>query len=313
MTVVKWRLLSAVVAVGALVALCSHFAFRMRASSRAFPIGAVVIVDAAAPGELRSAMATVPSALDGAGALPIFAASFDDEQLTQLGVDLNELVDREIARKNPLYVDLEEDGPDKTKLGRYLPVATAAQYLAAGRWASADGRVGVIPVKNCDGEGSESAARGAQRRCVGLTDLDEDPLAARVRFLAWPLANAVVVWGKDAHASAEACRALRKELLVPNSAFGLVLCAPKAEAPEEFRRALTRLGRHRKLFERYDPRVARMLEDSGSGASTFELPNEAVIVVPRLSALARRDAFLETIRRATAREAVTLYETGTRG
>jgi hypothetical protein len=282
-------------------------------SSRAFPIGAVVIVDATAPDELRSAMATVPSALDGARSLRIFAGSFDDEQLTQLGVDLNELVDHEIARKNPLYVDLEEAGPDKAKLGRYLPVATAAQYLAKGRWASADGRVGVIPVKNCDDFDGESADRGAKRRCVDLTDLDADPLAARIRFLAWPLANAVVLWGQTAQASAEACRALRKELLVPNSAFGLVLCAPRAEAPEEFRRALARLGRHRKLFERYDPRVAHMLEDSGSSASSFELPNEAVIVVPRLSALARRDAFLETIRRATASEAVTLYETGSRG
>jgi hypothetical protein len=310
--VVKWRLLSAVVALGVTAALCGIWAFRTWTGRARLPIGAVVIVDSAAPGELDAALAAVPSALDGVATLRVFAASFDDEQLTQLGVDLNELVDREIARKNPLYVDLEEDEPDLGKLGRYLPMATAAQYLAAGRWASADGRIGVVPVRSCDGLNGESPPKGTRTRCVELDDLADDPLAARVRFLAWPLANAVVVFGKDAQTSASACRALRNELLTPNSSFGLVLCAPGAEAPEELRRALTRLERHRKLFERYDPRVARLLEDSGA-AATLELPSEAVIVMPRLSALARRDAFLAAIRRATEREAVTLYDTGSRG
>jgi hypothetical protein len=135
---------------------------------------------------------------------------------------------------------------------------------------------------------------------------DADALASRARFLAWPLTRAAVLVAKSDDARAALAATLRAEQ--PASRIALVLEPTDLRALRvspallDLASSATRLmevarsdlpAAHRALLERFAG------ASSDDGVSWLALPTHAVMIVPRIAALATLDAFVEEIRART--------------
>lgn len=214
----------------------------------------------------------------------------------RLGQALHELAVSVARRKNPLFVPLDES--DERKAVRNLvaqtaPAFTAANTLLAGQWSSPEGDRGVRPVSRC----------ADQNLCVVLRVRPEDSAEAkRARFLAWPLGYAIVLKLDDGAKLDEVSEALR----APGSNhIALVLTGADVQTlrqspallslQKEARRALSALS------GKQTPLMANLagLAQARSGKNPMpwlSLPAGAILIVPRLGALATVEPFVNEVR-----------------
>jgi hypothetical protein len=200
------------------------------------------------------------------------------------------------ARLSPLGNDLEDGDPlDELRsvLKPYLPTLTAARELERGSWQSADLAVRIAP--SC-----AAAAVAAGESCISLWDTQDGPpaLGRRARFLAWAAARAVVVdLGNRARAE-ECASALRLRTRLASSTLALVLLADdlamrptpdRAEIQEAARRLSLALASGSSSRDPTEKEELAALADARvamRGSSWLTVPTTAVVVVPRLSAIA---------------------------
>lgn len=181
-----------------------------------------------------------------------------------LAAAIERLGDRARLRTQPGWVELDEN--DEALLRpiaqQLLPVFTAADALAPGRWL-VDGRA-VAAVRGCP----------PGHRCVAPVRAD-----ARVQFAGWPLARALVV-------PATVVDRLREALITPGTRIGLVVVVEPVNASEieRVRTAVARLD-----GATLSPSLARLIDGLGELDTTrvppwLPLPRERALVVPRLAA-----------------------------
>lgn len=219
----------------------------------------------------------------------------DRERLADSLAGLAAAVDR---KKNPLFVSLDdsdERAAVKSLLARATPAFSAAATLCTGRWQSHEGDVQVRAVTRC--------APGT--RCVALAaPPGGDESERRARFLAWPLGYAIVLATASAARADDVARTLR----APGSTqIALVLTGTELHRLRQSP-ALARLLAHAQHIVRTvppepkpSPLVAVIAKVAGAASAQdeltwFDLPDDSILVVPRLGALATRAAFVSDVR-----------------
>jgi hypothetical protein len=250
--------------------------------------------------EVRTAPADVeraPASDTSPGGLTLALNAMSDAERSRMAVLLGRVADRLERDHNPLVEDLDDGDPraDIHTLGHErLPTLTAAAALAPGQWQSADGRMFVRATAACD--------PGA--RCLPLgvkLEASDDRVAARARFLAWPLAYGIVLRPEAAREQAvvDALRAPADE-----SRIALVLGEGDLHALR-FSEALLGLADSATRIAQWAPEDAPMKDlfrrlssrDAvRDDAPWLALPSGALLVVPRLGALATIDAFVDEVR-----------------
>jgi hypothetical protein len=238
----------------------------------------------------------------GAGGLGLALNAMTDAERSRMAETLGHLADRLEREHNPLVDDLDDDGDVGSEVNALarerLPSLTAAAALARGTWASADRRTIVRATTSCD--------PGA--RCIPLgvrSDSPDDHVAARARFLAWPVAYGVVLRPPADRASA-VVDALRTP--AEGSRIALVLGEDDLRSLR-FSGALPELADAIARIDRWTPEGAPMKDLfhrlSAGDASRDDLrwltlPSGALLVVPRLGALATANAFVNEVRARVA-------------
>jgi len=266
--------------------------------------GPVLIVRTPPVGEARAAADD-----DEDRAIAIAIASTPPAERTRLLDAMRYTTARLEARLSPLGTDFGEDGGDavdelRRVMASYLPTFSAARAFARGAWSAPD--LEVRAAASC-------GTLAAGEKCVAMwRATDTQATAERARFLAWAAARAAVA-DLGSRAAAEACaRMLRERAAAPGSPVALALLdddlalAPVAER-EELKEAAQLLGRamlangftdtqHLDAFARAPPR--------GQVAPWLDLPRTAIVVVPRLSAMADPGALERAIERAAGGAAI---------
>jgi hypothetical protein len=190
-------------------------------------------------------------------------------------------VDGEIARRQPFYLGLDSE-PSDAELIDYRPLVNTAQTLSARRWSSTSDHLRLDWIRRCP---PKNRTPPGNARCVPISRVSKDPMAERLRFLAWPLANALVFSGPPQRVR-QACRELRDNLL-GSALMGLVLCASKHPIPPPLTNALNRAE---KLYKRQPSASALSVWLRTRGtltANPLQLDERTLVVIPRLSALAQ--------------------------
>lgn len=272
---------------GALVALgaCST---RPKATGSTGPFLSIVERDGGTAGGAPLAPGAVALALGG---LP-------PGELEHLREHLEESTDGALQRAAPELFDLE--GPPDAgaavdplrKVLPDLPALTAASNVLGSPWEAPGISVHLGP-----------ACEATAARCTPLlarAPVEGDPLVRRGRVLAWALGNAALIH-VPASAREGTLRALREAQLRPSGTIAMVFGATRGtlDASElallrrEARRALERL--------RPDAPQRAWLEALDSARPDWELPvalaPDDLLVVPRLSAMARLQDFATEVSR----------------
>ena len=219
----------------------------------------------------------------------------DRERLADSLARLAAAVDK---RKNPLFVSLDdsdERAAVESLIARTTPAFSAAATLCAGRWQSREGDLQVRPVSRC--------APGP--RCVALAAVPGgDESERRARFLAWPLGYAIVLATSSRVGADDVAQALR----APGSTrIALVLTGTELHRLRKSP-ALDRLLAHARYIVRTVPTkrkpsplldVVAKIANAASAQDElawFELPDDSILVVPRLGALATSAGFVSDVR-----------------
>lgn len=207
------------------------------------------------------------------------------------------------ARLLPLAADLDDDDVDPVEqlhdaMRPYLPALTAARAFDE---PASGGGLAVRVAASC-----EAAAVAVDETCVPLWDASDGPteLAGRARFLAWAAAHAAVVETESRAAALELASGLRARAMRDESPIALVFLdddlalRPVAER-DELKEAARRLGTAMAANEIHD--AEKQLDalarppPSGRVAPWLQPSPTTVVVVPRLSALARTSALVAEI------------------
>jgi hypothetical protein len=222
--------------------------------------------------------------------------SMSDARRELLGRALRDLAASVDRRKNPLFVpldDSEERRAVEALIAQTAPAFTAANALLGGQWQSPEGDVWIRPVSRC----------AARRTCVALQRRPaEGEDEKRARFLAWPLGFAIILRAAEGSKSDEVAEALR----VPGSLhIGLVLTGAElrrlrpspALVPlqREARRIIGMLPGKRTPFRERLASLANV-RSGRNPMAWLRLPPRAILVVPRLGALATIERFVEDVR-----------------
>jgi hypothetical protein len=227
-----------------------------------------------------------------------------EERRAEIAEAIAALADQVERKHNPLVEDLDDDARLDVEglLREELPAMTAAAALVPGRWAAADGSIAVRATSVC--------SPGA--RCFPLkTDrAPSDRVEAQARFLAWPLAHAIVVRA-DPQASPRVLTALRCSAARSRIALALGDDDRKGLRPSEALGKLAASAMRLADTESDDPwmRVLRRLRRAGvddGDLSWLALPAGTVLVVPRLAALASLPAFRDEVHERVASAAATV-------
>jgi hypothetical protein len=234
---------------------------------------------------------------ESAAGLALALNAMTDERRREIAHALTALADQVERRQNPFVEDLGDDdaSPEAQRLLREeLPAMTAAAALGPGQWAAADGTMVVRATGAC--------APGT--RCIPLVDVgadDADRVAARARFLAWPLAYAIGLRPRP-----EATRRVIDALRAPTRGSRIALVVGdedrsglrSSDALPELVSSARRLA----AAHSEDPLVALMRHLSSPDLAKSDLrwlellPRGVVLVVPRLGALAAIEAFRREVR-----------------
>ena len=198
---------------------------------------------------------------------------------------LTATADDELKRANPLIVDLEgTQTTSRTELAASLrsavPSVTAALNLLGSPWRAPGIRVEL-----------GDACAPAAKQCVPLFDAG---LARDAAFASWAWSNAMVIHSSDPDA-------LRARAEQPGSTIALVISASSGRLdPGEL--AALKHQAERALPHLEEKSAARhwleALRDAPAGwAQPLPLGDGEVLVVPRLSALAKLDEFRDEVSR----------------
>jgi hypothetical protein len=272
-------------------------ALGLAAPASAAPRASEPVIQLAIETGAARAPATAPAA--GEPGTMLVLNSLSEPERVALAARLGRLAAALERRKNPLFVPLDDSAEraEAQALARHLgPAFAAASALGAGRWSSSDGDLTVRGVRRC----------GRAETCVALGGPAAAPSAldGRARFLAWPVGFAVVVRCADERDAGTVATSLRRRR-ASDSRLALVL----TEADLHVLRASPALhdiardaGRLRRALGAGDAGLAALLASLASAPSTREgaawltLPRDAVLIVPRLSALATSAAFVAETR-----------------
>ena len=199
-------------------------------------------------------------------------------------------------RKNPLFVTLD-DSEERAGLAdliqRTTPAFTATAALCAGGWQSREGDLQVHPVASC----------AAGIRCIDLARAPgHDELERRSRFLAWPLGYAIALAASGPRQAMDTAEALR----APGSTqIALVLTGADLHRLRTSP-ALVRLLRYaRQVTDAAPPAHSALIDVLGRIADAANVPDElpwltlpedSILVVPRLGALATTQSFVSDVR-----------------
>jgi hypothetical protein len=193
-------------------------------------------------------------------------------------------------RTNPLVPILDDEPVDhalQDALPHLLPVWTAARTLAAGSWATRDQSLTVRVADACP-------PSLLSNRCVPAFGESGVSEARRARFLAWPLTSAIRLESEGAAAHRKMGDALRARVLLPKSTVALVVDGRSVPTEDrtQVRRDATRIVRP---VCRTGSKFCGFLHfaafDAPARPLGFSLRRNEILVVPRLSSLARRDTF----------------------
>ncbi|HEX8791046.1 MAG TPA: hypothetical protein VF765_08830 [Polyangiaceae bacterium] len=235
---------------------------------------------------------------DGASGVGLALNAMSDAERSRMAETLGHLADRLEREHNPLVDDLDDESDVHSEVAglarERLPMLTAAAALAQGQWASADRRLTVRATTGC----------APDARCIPLgvhADSSDDRVATRARFLAWPVAYGVVLRPPSDRARA-VVEALRTR--ADGSRIALVLGEEDLHALR-FSAALPELADGIARIDRWAPEGAPMKElfrrlsardATSDDLRWLTLPSGALLVVPRLGALASVDAFVNEVR-----------------
>lgn len=227
-----------------------------------------------------------PKSAPSRAALALLLNSLSEERRAEWANALADLSARIKRRRNPFFVDLDQ--PSTQEIDRMLaamaPSLTAASALAAGAWRSADGDLEVRLVERCTSSDRCTPVFGTDARQEG-----------RARFLAWPLAYAVMV--RTSSPTESERLALHARLHVSDP-VALVLTAADTRRLRESP-SLQALQKHSRYLAANLPRgrLAALMADLArldhGACPSLHLPDDAVLVVPRLGALAQHEHFVE--------------------
>ena len=237
---------------------------------------------------IRGAMAPESISLALGGLPPV--------ELPRLREHLIESTDTGLRRAAPELFDLADDATAPDSLRHALPdlpALTAAANVLGSPWAAPGISVKLGPV--CD---------AAVSRCVPLfvpADEPADAIARRGRGLAWALANAAAL-RVAANSRSSLLRALREAQPRPSSTLAMVFGATRGTLDETELDSLRQQARRALADLASDAPQRPWLEALGAARAQWELPialdADEVLVIPRLSALARLQDFASEIERA---------------
>jgi hypothetical protein len=228
------------------------------------------------------------------GAIALAFGGLPPEELTRLGEGLEESADIALRRAAPELFDvtgLAEDAsaPPSSALREVLPdlpALTAAANLLGAPWTASGLSVTLGP----------TCAAHAQR-CLPLFRAPADPedaLVRRGRALAWSFSNAAIL-RVPASSRAALLRSLRAAQLQPARTIALVFDAAGGTLDEGRVGRLREQARAALVRVPADAPVRSWLDALAAAPSRWALPialgADEVLVVPRLSALARMQDF----------------------
>jgi hypothetical protein len=267
---------------GALLGLaaCST---RTKATESRGPFLSIVMQDGATEARGGIAPASVSLALGG---LP-------PEELPRLRERLEAATDGALRRAAPGLFDLDDATPDSLRQSLPdVPALTAAANLLGSPWSAPGISVKLGPACN---EGTA--------HCVSVFAAaeSEDAMARRGRSLAWALSRAALI-RVAASARAALLGSLQEAQRRPSGTLALVFGASRGTLDEAELDRLREEAR-RELGQLASDAARRpWLEAVGAARPGWELPlplgADQVLVVPRLSALARLRDFAAEVQRA---------------
>ncbi len=238
---------------------------------------------------------TVARGAISSGSIALALGGLPPGEVTRLRDALAQSTEAAVHRAAPMLFDLglsdDDAGPAADPLRQALPdlpALTAAANVGGAPWSAPGLSVRLAP----------DCATGSDSRCVQLfaptADQEADPLIRRGRALAWTLANAALLRG-SAGSHVALLEALRRAQTRPSSTIALVFDSSRG-AIDEAELELLRDQARRALAHLPPDAPQRPWLDALSGApATWELPiafdAEEVLVIPRLSALARLQDF----------------------
>jgi hypothetical protein len=251
-----------------------------------------------APPGLATRGASPPAGLHPRAGATLVLNSLSEAARLDLAHALERLATSLGRRRNPLFVPLD-DGVERDEVERLLsdlgPAFAAAGALSVGRWTSSEGDLTV--------QGASRCRPGATCFPLGAAP-GQSPLEGRARFLAWPVGFAVVVWTPDARRTSRIAASVRASR-AKDSRIALVVTAAElhslrgSPAVAEITRGATNVlragGDHNEALAPLLTSIADAASTSDE-ASWLNLPRGALLIVPRLGALATADAFVREAR-----------------
>jgi hypothetical protein len=261
-------------------------ATRSKAAERRGPFLSIVAGPETTPPRRPIVPASISLALGG---LP-------REELAHLREHLRESTDTALRRAAPALLDLGEGAGEEAATDPLrqalpdLPALTAATNLLGSPWEAPG--ISVRLRQTCD---------AAASRCVPLFAPDADPadaLVRRGRALAWALVNAALL-RVPASSRSVLLRALHAARARPESTIAMVFDAARGTLDEAELGLLRREARAALEQIASDAPQRPWLEALDTAQGTWALPIELeadqLLVVPRLSALARLQDFASEV------------------
>ncbi len=260
--------------------------------------GPVLVVRTVAAGE------RAPAAGDDDLAMSLALASIAPRERRRILDDMGYAASWLEARLSPLVDDFGDDGVDpvdelRRALAPEVPQFTAARAFEAGRWAigTTETRVAASCAEARDDE-----------RCVPIwsAEMAQDPSVRRAGLAAWAVTRAAVVDLGTPEAADSCAAALRERASARGAATALVVTEadlaldPVPERPV-LKDAAVRLGRAMAANEIDDTQhldAFAHAKPTGRAAPWLRLGRTEILVVPRLSAIARADDLAVEIERA---------------
>jgi hypothetical protein len=202
------------------------------------------------------------------------------------------------ARQNPLLVDLVDDdlaGVVRRNRAWLLPLCTAASALLARGYDAPDGfGVRVVPRGEPHGSGD----------IVAWTVFENDPVARRARFLAWPASRSRIVRTKSPDTRRDVEAALREACGDSSATLALVVNRAMLfgrSGDERLERVLARVSEGAIRAKEDDFEISPRPPAVGKPLSPWvELSEEELLVVPKLGALSPAERFEADLRRRVA-------------
>jgi hypothetical protein len=228
------------------------------------------------------------------GSIALALGGLPPEELTRLRERLEESVDAAVRRAAPMLLDLDglAEGAAASasnplrQAAADLPALTAAANVLGAPWSAPGLSVSLGP-----------ACEAAAFRCVPLfaPEVDRgDALVRSGRALAWTLGNAALL-RVPAGSRAARLRSLRGAQIRPSGTIALVFAAARGALDEVELELLREQARRARIRLAPDAPQRPWLEAIGAAPAGWELPialdADEVLVVPRLSALARLQDF----------------------